>query len=760
MKEKRTIKEFLTELLIVGCFLLSGGFVWYCQLKDYSLAEFKQDLMFWAFIGLVVLLLINWPMGYSSPIYIKVLATLLRCTYVGRKAGDWLLARFEKHVQEPAVEPLVSIPQSDPILSQEAELVPVPVSPFFTFYSVGPDMLTYSYPVDVDVLKDIYEEDGLIGPEKYKNYPGALEAIKDYDNEWFLEDDKDEVRQLLMNDLKELAKKHNRVGAYSLMASISTKWTDREKYREKGLKLGCTKCMVAHASTLYCNGKTREGFELLKKGADAGERLGCFMVAISYHYGTLCEINHNKAAEYYMKSLGDSHDFFAYMNLGCLLIEAGYHHTALKYFKKMEDAYFADPQSVKEYSNLDRYLSDYGACKGLLEFGYAERIKRVKLQEHSRGLTPVFCKDHKSPEPFVPELLMGAKVLLDPASELIEIDPKDLADRNAVSGMPAKREPDKNEDFVFWTIPVTITNPKIQGTQREVLFLEKCVHAELNSYIADHLVPLRAAFRTAGFSLSYLPSHMNDMTDRLDRIGSYHNDYGRFMLEKGMDREHPEQDIAEYWETMIPSEKLPDDCAGFLFYVPNLEDLNDHSHYEYVLFPYRPGTDWARAFQGFLEMLHTRTIVPIHDKEEPKALLPAGSVLDISPQYEFTLRDNSDQVLAAVSMPTLSKVLYMVLLNHPEGVTLKCLIDYRDELWQYYRQMAGDKAKLENIDALCDPTNNSANEKLSRIKSALTAAMKTNYQEELQSFLPTGKRGEALYVTVDRSRIKYRNAVI
>lgn len=629
-------------------------------------------------------------------------------------------------------------------------------SPFFTFYNVGPDMLTYQYPVDTAVYKEIIDEDGLIGPEKFAAFPGSIEAMKENDNFWFHSDEHKEARILLVKDLLSLARKHEKIGAYSLLASISS-YDDAKKYREKGIALGCPKCMVAQAITLYSNGRTQDGFELLKRGADLGDKTGCFMVAISYQFGTISEMDINKACEYYFKALGGDEDFYIYLNLGCILVEGGYCHTAIHFFKKMYEISKRDVENLREYGRIDNMVQNLETCLELVKIPYTERAKRVKIQVHSRRLTRIFCYHQKSPEPFVPEHIAYSIKGFCPSTELFDIDLMDLKEREALETLTIKKTVDKYEDYLFLTIPITINNPRIHGTQREILFLEKCCHAALNSYIQSNLIPLRAMFKSMGFIFIYLPSHMDDYEDFADRIGSYHNDYGKRMWKHdwSFEQMNPDFKAQEYWQTMIPSEELPDDCAGFLMYKPNLVDLEDHSNYEYILFPYRPGTDWARAFRELFEILRDKPIVSIYDKEKPIALPSSGNFLCVSSSYNFTYMDNCDSILAEIKMPTLSKVLYLALLNHPEGISIKCMIDYKDELWEYYKNIIGSKAKMENIDTLCDPTNNSINEKLSRIKSAFTTAMKEKYAEDMKSFIPMGKRGEAIRVSVDRDRVKY-----
>ena len=71
-------------------------------------------------------------------------------------------------------------------------------------------------------------------------------------------------------------------------------------------------------------------------------------------------------------------------------------------------------------------------------------------------------------------------------------------------------------------------------------------------------------------------------------------------------------------------------------------------------------------------------------------------------------------------MTPVHKAVYLLFLNHPEGIEFKKLSEYRDELLQYYMSTAKlmDKQTItESVDMLVNPLNNSINEKCSRIKS-------------------------------------------
>lgn len=79
-----------------------------------------------------------------------------------------------------------------------------------------------------------------------------------------------------------------------------------------------------------------------------------------------------------------------------------------------------------------------------------------------------------------------------------------------------------------------------------------------------------------------------------------------------------------------------------------------------------------------------------------------------------------------VELSPVHRALYLLFLNHPEGIEFKRLRDYRDELYTIYERMANrlDKDKIrETVDRLTNPLDNAINEKCSRIKAAFNALM-------------------------------------
>lgn len=101
------------------------------------------------------------------------------------------------------------------------------------------------------------------------------------------------------------------------------------------------------------------------------------------------------------------------------------------------------------------------------------------------------------------------------------------------------------------------------------------------------------------------------------------------------------------------------------------------------------------------------------------------SPLVITSDYRFLLPSYDNR---EVLMSPLHKALYILFLNHPEGIEFKALQDHRDELRSIYQHISNrttSKTIDESIDRLINPLDNSVNEKCTRIKAAFAAIVDT-----------------------------------
>ena len=132
---------------------------------------------------------------------------------------------------------------------------------------------------------------------------------------------------------------------------------------------------------------------------------------------------------------------------------------------------------------------------------------------------------------------------------------------------------------------------------------------------------------------------------------------------------------------------------------------------------------------------------------EPKYKL---SRLRITKDYRIFLLDYNN---IEIHMTPLPKAIYLLFLNHPEGILFKNLPDYRQELETIYYAIThrlDDEKIKESILRVTDPTDNSINEKCSRIREAFLS----HFTEDLaKNYYITGQKYTPKRVTLPRELI-------
>ena len=632
--------------------------------------------------------------------------------------------------------------EEEPVRTQEK------LQPLYTFYTIGPDYITWSYPVDTTPLKEITNLTGCIDSSAYRKDEEFWDNIKNYNNDNLLKGNP-ALLSRLRNDLKYLAIEKKQYGAYTLLGSLAD--TSQEQYdyfllaAQHGIKQG----MVACGVELLAIGQTAKGREWIEKGAELGEEIGMMDMAISYEHGTFTPIDYDKAAYFYQQLINEHKYYYAYINLGVMYVMANYFHTALKFFKEAKNILLND-------KDMAEYVSFFGAkevkgnltsCEQLLSLPLEDRIKRAVLQYHSPELTYIFCDNLKSPSTTIPSNIeQPERWMPDDESE---IDPMDIEEHKAaltttlVPQKPEVKYP--HDDFVFPIYDVQIRDERIMGRQHELVFLEKNVHAELNIFIQQHIGQLREVFRRKEYVFVYLPTHAQNNKDLL---GSYSDGIEpRNMLDLWFSNKNRTEQ--QYWSAFFSEEHLPADCAGFLRYKPNRDNPDDRYNYEYILFPFQPGTNWEKAFSYLVQFVGTLPFV----KSRSKKSLPRDTMLLVDSGFSIYLVDSTGNKLTEeIKMPILSKALYFTLLHHNEGIAIKFLSDYKEELQAWYNALSNRKDTKQSIETLIDPTNNSANEKLSRIRKAFESAL-ANYEDAPDEFIPVGKKTQPYIINLSRTRI-------
>jgi hypothetical protein len=141
----------------------------------------------------------------------------------------------------------------------------------------------------------------------------------------------------------------------------------------------------------------------------------------------------------------------------------------------------------------------------------------------------------------------------------------------------------------------------------------------------------------------------------------------------------------------------------------------------------------------FNELNNTKTETPL-------------SRLVVDCHYRIWLPDYNN---LEIEMTPLPKALYLIFLNHPEGIMLHDLVDHKKEMLSIYGRITNSSSSSEikkRINDMTDMSNNSVNEKCSRIKEAFITKMDNAIA---RNYYITGERGEAKKIILNTEFIHF-----
>ena len=127
------------------------------------------------------------------------------------------------------------------------------------------------------------------------------------------------------------------------------------------------------------------------------------------------------------------------------------------------------------------------------------------------------------------------------------------------------------------------------------------------------------------------------------------------------------------------------------------------------------------------------------------------SKLTITKDCSIMLSDYNQEV----KLEPIVKAVYLLFLNHPEGIAFKCLPDYRKELADLYQKIKPygltDRA-IRSIEDVTNPLLNSINEKCSRIRAAFLPLVDASL---LDQYIVIGKSGEEKKIALPRDLVAW-----
>lgn len=127
--------------------------------------------------------------------------------------------------------------------------------------------------------------------------------------------------------------------------------------------------------------------------------------------------------------------------------------------------------------------------------------------------------------------------------------------------------------------------------------------------------------------------------------------------------------------------------------------------------------------------------------------------LTVTEDYKIVL---SGEQPIEVKMEPLIKAVYLLFLSHPEGILLKSLPDYRDDLTNLYlllRPYGLTKRVEKSIADVTNPTQNSINEKCARIRKIFSNILPSSVA---RYYAISGKRGEVKKIDLVHANVIWK----
>ena len=354
----------------------------------------------------------------------------------------------------------------------------------------------------------------------------------------------------------------------------------------------------------------------------------------------------------------------------------------------------------------------------------------------------------------------------------------------AVRGEEKPAMPERPEgDYNLKHSGVRLHNLPFSPNDNEVIYSVMAPYPELDKLIEDNLEDIKEIFARQRLRFIYLPLLWQEMRED-EELWEYQVPYGKvsyegvapqmfsdyllkYMVDKTRQREVAGPSVMRSVESKGRS------YTGVSIYhrweiVP--EEIDDVERYfTYLAFTVKHERNpWGALYSvakndaNFADaMFDEETEKLIEEVKFKIDLLRRKGVsevylkgLNFSPSNLSTLFFSADNRIfltdygnKEVVMTPLVKAVYILFLNHPEGIMFKELPDYREQLTEIYyalkekrplKRRLGIKDYPQSIMDVTDPTSNSINEKCARIKEAFLKVV-PDYIAEY--YYITGRRG-------------------
>ncbi len=292
-----------------------------------------------------------------------------------------------------------------------------------------------------------------------------------------------------------------------------------------------------------------------------------------------------------------------------------------------------------------------------------------------------------------------------------------------------------------------------EADECQVIFVDNGDAHQLNQYVKEHLQEIKAMFRAEGLDFCYVPAMLEDETAIREQVRyrmPWLEDADLENLEKlrAVSAGEIMNAVSEHFRKAV----IKIDVSQPILYRNQLEEiarsygrkvrreLRNKGTYDpclYKLFDVLVDKKPKGVVREIIETALGQDIVLSHVKI-------GGNCDVLLPDYRISVR-----------LRPLEMTLFVFYLRHPEGVSLKELVDHKTELadiYGLYVQKGDNQFISDTLDGLFDISKNAIHEHRSRLKYAFERQMDNVVA---RNYYITGRKGEKMFITLPRELVEW-----
>ena len=315
---------------------------------------------------------------------------------------------------------------------------------------------------------------------------------------------------------------------------------------------------------------------------------------------------------------------------------------------------------------------------------------------------------------------------------------------------------------IFTHLEMVYAELPFEADECQVIYVDNGASHALNSYVKYHLKELKKMFRAEGLDFCYMPAMFAD-DEELSEIVRY-----RMPWLKDVSVAELEKIRAVKTDELTDIINRRTSSAGVAYTGQNEEivmkvDISQPGIYwnqfEEIAKSYgrkvRETLSWKKKYDPCIYDLIS-TFVDKKPKGVVREVIEKALGEDIKLSRVTIGRSgylHLPDYGMAVHLRPMEMTLFILFLNHPEGILLKELINYKEEIDKIYRRYTisqDDAAVSASIDNLFDFSTNALNEHRSRLKTAFEQQFDGVIAK---NYYITGRKGQTMQITLPRDLV-------